>query len=165
MSKLRSFTLIELLIVVGVIGILSGAVLVVINPSKQRDKAADAVIFTTMGKLTTSLESYYAANFSYPTDCAALASDTTSRVTCKSGSTMLFSIDGVTLPSTCSANFYSYSATGTTQCYFYYWNASRPGCIFVNSNGTSGNQYYVARYGKVMSASNYGANGCDAIPR
>ncbi|PJA41449.1 hypothetical protein CO178_00155, partial [candidate division WWE3 bacterium CG_4_9_14_3_um_filter_34_6] len=113
---LHAFTLIELLIVIGIIGILAGIVLVIINPVQQQKKANDAVILASMEKLTASLEAYYSANFTYPANCAALAADTTSRVKCYDA--VRFSIDGVNLPKTCtSASLHS--RLGTSQCYFY----------------------------------------------
>ncbi|PIR42690.1 hypothetical protein CO058_00400 [candidate division WWE3 bacterium CG_4_9_14_0_2_um_filter_35_11] len=61
-----AFTLIELLIVVGVIGILSGLVIVVINPNTQFAKARDSNRKKDLALISSALEQYYADNNAYP---------------------------------------------------------------------------------------------------
>lgn len=159
----KAFTLIELLIVIGIVGVISGTVLVVVNPTKQRDKANDAVMLATMEKLSLALEASYGSTFSYPSSCAELASVSSSNVVCSSAN--LFTVNGVALPQTCTSQT-QYANGGSTACKFYYYTSgARKGCIFVNSNNTQGGRYLVARYGRVIAASNYTTNGCDAISR
>jgi type IV pilus assembly protein PilE len=60
------FTLIELLITVAIIGILSAAVLVGINPEKKIAQANDSKVKSVIGQIATAAQSYYISNFSYP---------------------------------------------------------------------------------------------------
>jgi prepilin-type N-terminal cleavage/methylation domain-containing protein len=62
----KGFTLIELMIVIVLIGILSGVVLNVINVRGIRSKARDAQRAADLKKVQTALELYFADNRSYP---------------------------------------------------------------------------------------------------
>jgi len=62
------FTLIEVLVVVVIIGVLAGVLLNVINVSRQKDIANDAVRVSTMEKLAQALESYVVSNGRTPVD-------------------------------------------------------------------------------------------------
>lgn len=62
----KGFTLIELLIVIAIIGLLAGALVVLVNPSAQLGKARDLERKNTLRKLQGSLEQYFADNGSYP---------------------------------------------------------------------------------------------------
>jgi len=66
-KKHKGFTIIELMIVISIIGILSGLILTVIDPEKQRARARDGVRQKDLGIIATALEQYYADNNSYPT--------------------------------------------------------------------------------------------------
>ena len=66
MYREHAFTLIELLLVILVMGILSGVVISVVNVSQQQNTANDSVRLTTMQKIATGLESYYSFNNKYP---------------------------------------------------------------------------------------------------
>lgn len=55
----KSFTLIELLIVISIIGILAAVVIAVINPAKQRNRAKDAILISTLSELSLTLSAYY----------------------------------------------------------------------------------------------------------
>ncbi len=70
-KKNSGFTLVELLIVVVLIGILSGIVISVIDPVRQRQKAETATRIATIEKLVTGLEAYYGAEGVYPTTATA----------------------------------------------------------------------------------------------
>jgi prepilin-type N-terminal cleavage/methylation domain-containing protein len=61
-----AFSLIELMIVVGVIGILSGVVFNVINTKTQKDKTSDAVKFNNVQNIAELVESYKYLHGSYP---------------------------------------------------------------------------------------------------
>ena len=63
---LSGFTLIELLIVIVVIGILTGTMILVMNPITQHNKARDGLVVTNLGKLGQAIEAYQAAEGSYP---------------------------------------------------------------------------------------------------
>ena len=68
MTKEKGFTLIELLLSVSVLAILSGVVISVISPARQKAVADDAVRQTTLNKLVQGLEAYNASEGAYPTD-------------------------------------------------------------------------------------------------
>lgn len=65
--KDNAFTLIELLLVVSIIGILSGVALMVINPRQLENQADDGVRVSHIEKVVQALEAYNAAEGSYPT--------------------------------------------------------------------------------------------------
>ncbi len=73
----NGFTLVELLIVVVIIGIMSGVLIVVINPQKQRERAQDGVRVGNISKLVQSVEAYRAGEGLYPLDQAALQDPST----------------------------------------------------------------------------------------
>lgn len=66
MKRNLGFTLIELLIVITIIGILTGILLLVINPVQTQRKAKDGIIISHVGKLGQAIEAYQAAEGSYP---------------------------------------------------------------------------------------------------
>ena len=66
-SNHKAFTLVELLIVVTVIGILSGILLNVVDVTKTRGKARDGVRMANMSKLVQGIEAYAISEGNYPT--------------------------------------------------------------------------------------------------
>lgn len=60
------FTLIELVIVIGILAILAVFVLAVVNPVEQFAKARDAQRKADLGQIQKSLEQYYQDNGRYP---------------------------------------------------------------------------------------------------
>ena len=64
----KSFTLVELLVVVSVIGILAGIMISIINPERQRQRARDARRRSDLAIVSTALEQYYADHSVYPAD-------------------------------------------------------------------------------------------------
>lgn len=65
-SKESAFTLIELMLVVSVIGILSGISISLINRSQQQNRARDAVNLASLTKVVSAIESYYYGEGTYP---------------------------------------------------------------------------------------------------
>lgn len=66
-AKSRGFTLVELLIVVGVLTVLVGSVLVVLNPDALRSRSRDAKRIADLKNIQASLELYITDNNAYPT--------------------------------------------------------------------------------------------------
>src|SRR4051812_16612422 len=56
------FTLIELLVAIAIIGVLSSAVLVAINPSQRLQQARDSQRKSDLAQIRNSLDTYAAAN-------------------------------------------------------------------------------------------------------
>lgn len=73
MQRTKGFTLIELLVVVVLITILTGVVLVVINPSQIRKRARDSQRISDIKYIQTALEQYYMKMRAYPS--ASTSSD------------------------------------------------------------------------------------------
>lgn len=65
-SNVIGFTLVELLIVVSVIGILTGLMVTVINPTTTSKKARDGIRKSNVAKLAEAVEAYNASEGSYP---------------------------------------------------------------------------------------------------
>ena len=61
------FTLVELIITIGIIGILAGSAMIFMNPKLQIDKAQDAKRKGDMQKIQAALELYRADFSQYPT--------------------------------------------------------------------------------------------------
>lgn len=66
--KQKGFTLVELLIVVSIIGILTGVTVSVVNVSRAKNVATDAVRQSSLEKLVQGLEAYNAAEGTNPLD-------------------------------------------------------------------------------------------------
>jgi prepilin-type N-terminal cleavage/methylation domain-containing protein len=60
------FTLIELLVVIAVVGVLTGAVIVLINPSKQLARSRDAGRRSALSQLQRAIERYNVVFGTYP---------------------------------------------------------------------------------------------------
>lgn len=61
------FTLIELLVVIAVVGVLAGAVIVIINPAAQLGRARNAERKSDLRQMANALEEYVIVNGKYPT--------------------------------------------------------------------------------------------------
>jgi prepilin-type N-terminal cleavage/methylation domain-containing protein len=62
----KGFTLIELLIVIAVLGVLSTAVLVAINPAEQIARGKDAGRINTVDQVGHAVQAYYTAQQGFP---------------------------------------------------------------------------------------------------
>jgi prepilin-type N-terminal cleavage/methylation domain-containing protein len=69
----KGFTLIELLITVAIIGILSAAVLVGINPLQKINQANDAKVKSDVGQVATAVRNYYVFYQAYPTTAQGIS--------------------------------------------------------------------------------------------
>jgi len=65
-KKSRGFTLLEILLVVGIIAILAGIVILAINPSRQLAQARDAQRLSDIKQINNALVQYYIDHNEYP---------------------------------------------------------------------------------------------------
>jgi len=154
----KSFTLIELLIVIAIIGILSGVVLAVINPATQRNRSKDAIIVSTLTKLSLVLSVRYSTNLSDPSFVQLMA-EVNNLVRCSdssvpgNGAGNSFIMNGI------DVNWKS-SSYCTNGGFYYYQFAGQPGCIGTmgftleqDAGGVMRNVWYVTnRTGKIKKA-------------
>ena len=132
------FTLIELIIVIGIIGILAGMIMLVLDPAKQLQKARDGQRKADLGQIQSALEFYRSDIGRYPT---------TSGTTYQLNST--------------TACMTSQSFTGTVGSNTITYLKKIP----CDSKGTSyyngGNYYYYSSDGKTYSLAACLENGSD----
>lgn len=62
----RAFTLVELLVVIGLLGVIATVSIILINPQAQIDKSNDGLRKSDLVKLQSALEIYRANNGDYP---------------------------------------------------------------------------------------------------
>ncbi len=65
------FTIIELITVIGILGILGAVLFAIVNPLEQFNKASDSRRKSDLGQIQKSLESYYLDHGRYPYRCVA----------------------------------------------------------------------------------------------
>jgi type II secretion system protein G len=68
-GKQSGFTLVELLLVIGIIGILSGAIVSIVNPVAQFEKARDSQRKNDLAQIQRALEGYHQDFGQYPAQC------------------------------------------------------------------------------------------------
>jgi prepilin-type N-terminal cleavage/methylation domain-containing protein len=90
LRKQKAFTIIELLLVISIIGILSGVLMVIIQPKKMKGNARDAQRLSDLRVIQGVLEMYFADHRSYPKSCTPVATCTAAwiRVTNTSGNSL-----------------------------------------------------------------------------
>ena len=71
----KGFTLVELLIVIGLLGALALIVISAINPIEQSNRTRDTRFKTDGGQLISAIDRYFASHSSFPWVDAGLASD------------------------------------------------------------------------------------------
>ena len=118
-SRSTGFTLIELLIVIVIIGILAGVVIGVLNPVQQQNRARDAATRSSLSKMALSTKSLFASSprsvNRSPTHAefsGGVGNIGTSGAACTNNdpldgtTTCTFTIEGISLPATCSNSFW-----------------------------------------------------------
>lgn len=78
----KGFTLLEILLVVGIIAVLAGIVIVAINPSKQLATVRDTERKSDIKQINNALMQYYIDNHEYPD---SVSSVTTLKEICNTG--------------------------------------------------------------------------------
>lgn len=69
-KKVKGFTLVEMLVVMGVLGVLATALLVTLNPIDQLRKSNDAQRKSDLAQIKRALDLYYDDNGKYPVSTA-----------------------------------------------------------------------------------------------
>lgn len=70
----QGFTLLELMIVIGIIVLLAATSIVVFNPGEKQKEQRDALRVSTLSQIASALELYYSENKKYPDALSELAS-------------------------------------------------------------------------------------------
>ena len=122
--KEKGFTLIELLLVIAIIGILSGAVITVINPVRQQNRTRNATIRSSVSKVASAVNTVKAGIGTLPSNAqltVELENITPNGVYCAPSNKILnclFSLPGTALPKYCNSNSADPLPTGTNPCFF-----------------------------------------------
>lgn len=69
LDRPKSFTLIELLIVIGIIAIIAAAVIIAINPGKQFQQARNAARWSHLNAIANGVYGYVIDNGTWPSGC------------------------------------------------------------------------------------------------
>lgn len=138
MNKIKNstgFTLIELIVVIGIIAIMATATMAVLNPFSQFQKARDSRIKSDLSQIQKALETYYQDKSSYPTTSGYKIFDS---LVINWGSSWQPYMNVVPRDPTLSHNYVYYSLNGQT--YYLYANLVRgvvdpQVCQNLNANG------------------------------
>ncbi len=120
----RGFTLIELTVVMGVLGVLMGALIIVVNPTEQMRKAHDTQRKNDLSQIQRALEIYYNDHGKYP-DMSAYMIVNTDGTPVGWGSSWSPYISR--LPKDPGVNRYVYVVGSNNQTYYIYASLERGG--------------------------------------
>lgn len=128
-NAVSGFTLIELIIVIGVIGVLAGGLLIVINPIAQIQKAHDAQRKSDLGQIQRALEQYYNDNNAYPLTTGSGGTPKWSIIDASSGTISFGSSWGNYIQKVpqdpIAGRTYAYKSTGSGKMYYLYAGLER----------------------------------------
>ncbi len=145
MRTCKAYTLVEILIVMGIVLILSGIVITVINPRGQRDRAKDTAIKKSVNDIAAAIEVFKASTGRYPSN-----SDV-SYLQPYVGSSFTVYLSGSLL------GFYSPSIENGTSSNSIFWDPNST-CLQSTLNETTAGTVYWTPSTKVQT----GATGCSA---
>jgi general secretion pathway protein G len=117
--KAKGFTMVELLVVIGLLTILAGALMAIFNPFGQIQKSQDAKRKNDLAQIQRALELYYQDNGRYPVQTAGFA--ITGGAWGTAWGTYMAKVPSDPTP----AKKYAYFTTGNGQTYFLYANLDR----------------------------------------
>ena len=113
------FTLIELMIVIVIIGLLSGILIALINPTKTQNRARDATIKAAINKIALAAGAFNSATGAVPQGIELPGELTTNVIVgTTAASSALFTVNGNPLPLACTAG--TWNTTGSAACSYYY---------------------------------------------
>lgn len=146
--KKNGFTLVELIVVVGILSILAVAGVVALNPVEQFKKASDSKRKADLAQVKRALETYYQDNGKYPLSSTSAPAYRISvpgnpnPITINWGSSWAPYMNLTPKDPSASKNYVYYSVTG--QSYFLYASLDRgsldpQSCQNLNANGECAN--------------------------
>ncbi len=125
----NAFTMIEMLVVITLIGILTGILVVIINPSEKQSMAHDGVSAAMMNKIVLATEGFISAYNRFPDEeefMHTMDADTVELFGSECyyvltpDNECLFSIEGTSLPESCDLSFWAGSSGDEQQCNYRY---------------------------------------------
>lgn len=130
MKNIKGFTLIELLLVVGILGILSAAILAILDPISQFQKGNDSKRKSDLSQIQKAIEIYYQDKGRYPRSTGSIyycLQDFFSPFTYYCGGSSWSPYMNVVPKDPNSSKRYIYNASSDGQTYWIYASLERGG--------------------------------------
>lgn len=178
----RGFTLIEMVITIGILGVLAVTAIAVLNPAAQFQKANDAKRKTDLSQIQKALESYYQDAQRYPpgtgyitannvnnylinTDVYSLSCPTAPATACKIdwGSAWQPYMNVVPADPAAPAKRYVYSVSADGQTYYLYASLDKGTTADFCKTGVTGSLCGTTECG-ISTTCNYGVSSPNATP-